>query len=81
VPLEDRVLLVATYWRMKLTLRQVAPMYGVSKSAADRILDRLAPLLAIAPARRPRKDTVHIVDGTLSQGARQRHWGAAAEPS
>jgi hypothetical protein len=65
MPLEDRVLLVATYWRTNLTLRQVAPLFGVSKSAADRVLDRLAPLLAISPARRPRKDTVHIVDGTL----------------
>ncbi|WP_369174352.1 transposase [Streptomyces sp. R28] len=52
LPLENRVLLVAT-------------LFGVSKSAADRILDHLAPLLAISPARRPRKDTVYIVDGTL----------------
>jgi hypothetical protein len=65
LPLADRVLLVATYWRTNLTLRQVAPLFGVSKSAADRILDHLAPLLAIAPVRRPRKDTVYIVDGTL----------------
>jgi hypothetical protein len=64
LPLADRVLLVATYWRTNLTLRQVAPLVGVSKSAADRILDHLAPLLAIAPARRPRKDAVDIVDGT-----------------
>ncbi|MDQ1019943.1 hypothetical protein QFZ43_006492 [Streptomyces afghaniensis] len=54
LPLENRVLLVATYWRTNLTLRQVAPLFGVSKSAADRILDHLAPLLAISPARRPR---------------------------
>ncbi|MFD8396778.1 transposase [Streptomyces sp. NPDC059680] len=65
LPLEDRALLVATYWRTNLTLRQVAPLFGVSKSAADRILDHLAPLLAISPARRPRQDTVYIVDGTL----------------
>ncbi|MBX7553548.1 transposase [Streptomyces sp. NPDC004232] len=65
LPLEDRVLPVATYRRTNLTLRQVAPLFGVSKSAADRILDRLAPLPAISPARRPPKDTVHIVDGTL----------------
>ncbi len=63
--LEDRVLLVATYWRTNLTLRQVAPRFGVSKSAADRILDHPSPLLAISPARRPRKDTVYIVDGAL----------------
>lgn len=41
LPLEDRVLLVATYWRTNLALRQVAP-FGVLKSAADRIVDRLA---------------------------------------
>ncbi len=34
LPLEDRVLLVAAYWRTNLTLRQLAPLFGVSKSAA-----------------------------------------------
>lgn len=43
----------------------MAPLFGISKSAADRILDHLAPLLAISPARRKREDTVYIVDGTL----------------
>ncbi|MGW7276337.1 transposase [Streptomyces sp. NPDC054864] len=65
LPLADRVLLVATYWRTNLTLRQVASLFGISKSAADRILDHLAPLLAISAARRKREDTVYIVDGTL----------------
>jgi hypothetical protein len=51
LPMEDRVLLVATYWRTNLTLRQVAPLFGVSKSAADRILDHPAPPLAISPGR------------------------------
>lgn len=50
------------YWRMNLTLRQMAPLVGVS---ADRVLDRLAPLLANLPIRRPRKDTVYNVNGTL----------------
>ena len=63
--LEDRVLLVATYWRTNLTLRQLAPLFGVSKSAADRIIDHTAPLLALQQRRRFRKDTVLIVDGTL----------------
>ncbi len=54
LPLEDGGLLVARYWRTNLTLRQVAPLFGALKSAADRILDHLAPLLAISPARRPR---------------------------
>ncbi|WP_329296851.1 transposase [Streptomyces pseudovenezuelae] len=65
LPLEDRVLLVAAYWRTNLTLRQLAPLFGISKSAADRIINRLAPLLALRPRRRFRKDTVLIVDGTL----------------
>ncbi|GAU71251.1 transposase [Streptomyces sp. NBRC 110611] len=37
LPLEDRVLLAAAYWRTNLTLRQLAPLFGISKSAADRI--------------------------------------------
>ncbi|MCE7553161.1 transposase [Streptomyces thermodiastaticus] len=65
LPLEDRVLLVAAYWRTNLTLRQVAPPFGVSKSAADRIIDNLAPSLALQQRKRFRKDTVLIVDGTL----------------
>lgn len=65
LPLEDRVLLVAAYWRTNLTLRQLAPLFGVSKSAADRIIDHLGPALALQPRRRFRKDAVLIVDGTL----------------
>ncbi|MGW2785342.1 transposase [Streptomyces populi] len=65
LPLQDRVLLVAAYWRTNLTLRQLALLFGVSKSAADRIVDHLGPALALRPRRRFRKDTVLIVDGTL----------------
>ncbi|MGW5122857.1 transposase [Streptomyces sp. NPDC004069] len=65
LPLDDRVLLVASYWRTNLTLRQLGPLFGISKSAADRIIDHLGPLLALRPRRRFRKDTVLIVDGTL----------------
>ncbi|MFE7444523.1 transposase [Streptomyces chartreusis] len=65
LPLEERVLLVAGYWRTNLTLRQLAPLFGVSKSAADRIIDHLGPLLSLWPRKRFRKDTVLIVDGTL----------------
>ncbi|WP_329212559.1 transposase [Streptomyces sp. NBC_01708] len=65
LPLEDRILLVAAYWRTNLTLRQLAPLFGVSKSAADRIIDHLGPKLALEPRQRFRKGTVLIVDGTL----------------
>lgn len=65
LPLEDRVLLVAAYWRTNLTLRQLAPLFGTSKSAADGIIDHLGPALALQQRKRYRKDTVLIVDGTL----------------
>ncbi|MFD7502399.1 transposase [Streptomyces sp. NPDC059850] len=65
LPLEDRVPLVATYWRTNLTLRQLAPLFGVSKSAADRIIDHLGLSLALQQRKRFREDTVLIVDGTL----------------
>ncbi|MFE1318391.1 transposase [Kitasatospora phosalacinea] len=64
-PLEDRILLVAAYWRTNLTLRQLAPLFGASKSAASRIIDHTGPLLALEPRRRFSQDTVLIVDGTL----------------
>ncbi|MGW8765160.1 helix-turn-helix domain-containing protein [Streptomyces sp. NPDC055815] len=65
LPLEDRTLLVAAYWRTNLTMRQLAPLFGVSKPAADRIIDHLGPTLALQPRKRFAKDTVLIVDGTL----------------
>src|SRR5689334_17135039 len=60
------VSLVAVYYRTNLTLRQVAPLFGVSKSAAGRIVEHLAGYLVLAQieGRHP-SDTVLIVDGTL----------------
>ncbi|MEU8034311.1 transposase [Streptomyces sp. NPDC049099] len=63
--LEDRILLVAAYWRTNLPMRQLALLFGVSKSAADRIIDHIGPLLALPPRRRFARGTVLIVDGTL----------------
>ncbi|WP_030732602.1 IS5/IS1182 family transposase [Streptomyces sp. NRRL S-237] len=65
LPLEDRALFVAAYWRTNLTMRQLAPLFGISKSAADRIIDNLGPMLALQPRKRFAKGTVLIVDGTL----------------
>lgn len=65
LPLEDRVLLVAAYWRTNLTMRQLAPLFGISKSAAGRVIDHLGPRLALQARKRFRKDAVLIVDGTL----------------
>lgn len=33
LPLEDQILPVAAYWLTDLTLRQLAPLFGASKSA------------------------------------------------
>ncbi|MEW2574427.1 transposase [Streptomyces sp. NPDC047070] len=63
--LEDRVLLVTAYWRTNLTMRQLAPLFGTSKSAADRIIDHPGPMLALRQRKPFRKDAVLIVDGTL----------------
>ncbi|MDW4901149.1 transposase family protein [Streptomyces californicus] len=65
LPLEDRALLVTAYWRTNLTLRQLAPLFGVSKSTACRVINHLGPLLALRPRKRFANDTVLIVDGTL----------------
>src|SRR3954465_15840160 len=65
LPLPDRVLLVAVYWRTNLTMRQIGPLFGVSHSAAHRVIDTIGPLIALAPLRRRPKDQVAIVDGTL----------------
>lgn len=57
--------MVAAYWRTNLTMRQLALLFGVSKSAADRIIDHIGPLLALPARRRFARGTVLIVDGTL----------------
>jgi hypothetical protein len=64
--LEDRVFFVAAYRRTDLRLRQLASLFGISKSSADRIVARTRPLLALKPRQRFYKDTLIIVDGTLA---------------
>lgn len=65
LPLEDRVLLVAAFWRTNLTFWHLAPLFGISKSAVARIVDHTGPLLALRQRRRFHRGTVLIVDGTL----------------
>ena len=43
LPLEDRVLLVAAYWRTNLTLRQLAPLFGVPPTATSTTSDPRSP--------------------------------------
>lgn len=59
------MLLVAASWRTNLTLRQRAPLFGVSKSAADRIIGHLGPAHTLQQRKRFRKDAVLIADGNL----------------
>ncbi len=52
LPLAERVLLVAVYYRTNLTMRQLAPLFGVSTATVCRVVQRLGPLLALEPVRR-----------------------------
>jgi hypothetical protein len=62
LPLADRVLLVAIYYRTDATVRQLGAMFGVTRPAAGRVLTRLGPLLALQPRpqRRMRIEKVLI---------------------
>ncbi|MGK5641811.1 transposase [Streptomyces sp. URMC 126] len=64
--LEDRVLLVAMYCRTNLTVRPLAPLFGISPVAVDRTISWHGPLLALTPGKRkPGRHQVLIVGGTL----------------
>jgi hypothetical protein len=66
LPLAERVLLTVVYYRTNLTFRQIALLFGISKSAANRIVEHVAPLLVLPDETvPPSPDTVLIVDGTL----------------
>ncbi|USQ85615.1 transposase family protein [Streptomyces phaeoluteigriseus] len=79
LPLADRVLVVAVYYRTNLTMRQLAPLFGVSPATVCRVIQRLRPLLALEPASRPvdAADRLSIVDGTLVP-VRDRKVGACS---
>ncbi|MEU6603369.1 transposase [Streptomyces flaveolus] len=67
LPLAERVLLVAVYYRTNLTMRQLAPLFGCSPATVCRVIQRLRPLLAREPAPGPVPgvERLWIVDGTL----------------
>ncbi len=66
LPLAERVLMVAVYYRTNLTMRQLGPLFGVSSSTVCRVIQRLGLLLALEPVNRAADapDRVWIVDGT-----------------
>ncbi|KMS71191.1 transposase [Streptomyces viridochromogenes] len=67
LPLAERVLMVAVYYRTNLTMRQLGPLFDVSSSTVCRGIQRLSPLLALEPVARPADaaERLWIVDGTL----------------
>ncbi len=67
LPLAERVLMVAVYYRTNLTMRQLGPLLGVSSSTVCRVIQRLGPLPALEPVSRTADaaDRLWIVDGTL----------------
>ena len=46
-------------------MRQLAPLFGISKSSAGQIIDHMGPLLALRQLQRFHASTVLIVDDTL----------------
>ncbi|MFF5538080.1 transposase family protein [Streptomyces cinerochromogenes] len=79
LPLAERVLLVAVYYRTNLTMRQLAPLSGVSPATVCRVIQRLGRLLALEPARASQAavERLLIVDGTLIP-VRDRKVGASS---
>ena len=58
--------LVTAYWQTNLTLRQLTPLFGISKSSADRIIGHIGPLLALKQRQRFHAGTMLIADSTLA---------------
>lgn len=54
LPLAERVLIVAVYYRTNLTMRQLGPLFGITSSTVCRVIQRLGPLLALEPPLGPR---------------------------
>ncbi|MFE9976093.1 transposase family protein [Streptomyces hirsutus] len=79
LPLAERVLLVAVYHRTNLTMRQLAPLFGVSPATVGRGIQRIGPLLALEPARSSQEvvERLWILGGTLVP-VRDRKVGASS---
>jgi hypothetical protein len=72
--LADRVLLVSLYRRANLTVREAGTLFGISKSAADRIVGHLEPLLHMPPPRyRRSRLTVRLEPADCAAANNHRH--------
>ncbi len=76
LPLADRVLLTTVYYRTNLTFRQIALLFGISKSAAHRIVEHVAPLLT--PASGSRSGTPCRATATTVGPTETRAWASNA---
>ncbi|MYY82064.1 MULTISPECIES: transposase family protein [unclassified Streptomyces] len=79
LPLAERVLVVAAYYRTNLTMRQLGPLFRRSSSTVCRVIQKLGPLLALEPLTRPADaaDRLWSVDGTLAP-VRDRDVGSSS---
>ncbi len=70
---------MAVYYRTNLTMRQLAPLFGISSATVCRVIQRLRRLPALELAPRPVADADRswIVDGTLI-AVRDRRIGASS---
>ncbi|GLX37614.1 hypothetical protein Sros01_36870 [Streptomyces roseochromogenus] len=73
LPLEDRVLLVAACRRTNLTLRQLAPLFGVSSPRSAASLTTSDRFSRSSPVKRFAKDAVRIVESGSRSCRRQDH--------
>jgi hypothetical protein len=82
--LPDRVLLVAAYWRTNLTMRQIGPLFGVSHSAAHRVIDTRLTASEVRQLGQLRPDlavsgiVALLVDDVLA-GRHQPRWAAVTD--
>lgn len=49
LPLAERVLMVAVYYRTNLTMRQLGPLFAVSAATVHRVVAEIGPYLALEP--------------------------------
>lgn len=79
LPLAERILLVVVCYRTNLTMRQLAPLFGISSATVCRVIQWLGPLLALESCRAcaGAADRWWIVDGMLVP-VRGRKLGASS---
>ncbi|BDM70150.1 hypothetical protein HEK616_36370 [Streptomyces nigrescens] len=73
LPLVDRVLPVAVCYRTNLTMRQLAPLFGISSATVCRVIQRLRPLPALEQASRSADGVASAGEDEFSAVGWERH--------